>query len=274
MRRNLFFPVTTYPDPTGEETIGSVANFAARHAADIAGLIVGIEIPHVSNPWSLPLIDMPRMVKEAESSSRQNGERLAKVLEQRSSERSVKLDLSRIRVEPAAVSDTCVELGRLHDMIVAQSGEDQRALNEAMIFGCGRPVLLVPSVPWNGLADHVAIAWDGGRAAARALGDALWLVERAARVTILFSGGDKAASTPAASQLAESLARRGVQADLRAVDAADRGIGDALQAGAAAAGADLLVMGGYGHSRLREFVLGGATAGVLSRPQLPVLISH
>ncbi|MBX9458718.1 MAG: universal stress protein [Rhizobium sp.] len=274
MRRNLLFPVTTYPDPTADEAIESGVNFAARHASDLTGLIAGIEIPHVSNPWSLPLIDMPRMVKEAENSSRQNGERLGGVLERLASERSVTLDVTRLRVEPAAVADKVVEQGRLHDLIVAQSGEDQRALNEAVIFGCGRPVMLVPPATWNGSVDHVAIAWDGGRAAARALGDALWLVERAARVTILFSGGDKAASTPAAKQLAASLVRRGVQADLRPVDTADRGIGDALQAGAVAAGADLLVMGGYGHSRLREFVLGGATAAVLSRPQLPVLISH
>ena len=274
MRRSLFFPLMTYPDATSESVVASAANFAGKYAADLAGWVVDIAIPHVANPWSLPLIDMPRMVKEAEGTSRNNGARLAALLQECCKTQAVSLDSAKMRLDLPEITDAAAAQARVHDLTVTQSGADFRELNETLVFGSGRPVLLLPAKEWNGAVDHVAIAWDGGRAAARALGDALWLVERAARVSILFSGKDKATSEPAAGRLSEALARRGVQAALRPVDTAGRQIGDALQDEAIAVGADLLVMGGYGHSRLREFVLGGATAGVLSNPLLPVLISH
>lgn len=274
MRRSFFLPLMTYPDATSESAVESAVNFAARHSADLAGRIVDVDIPHISSPWSLPLIDTAGMVREAEGSSRANGARLGNLLKERCALQAVHLEVAHTRINLAEIADVVAAQGRLHDLIVARSGADPQLLNEAYIFGSGRPIVLLPEKPWNGVADHVAIAWDGGRAAARALGDASWLIERATRVSVLFSGEDKIASAPAAEQLCEALAKRGLPLELRAADAAGRAIGEVLQTAAIAAGADLMVMGGYGHSRLREFVLGGATAGVMARPMLPVLISH
>ena len=75
-------------------------------------------------------------------------------------------------------------------------------------------------------------------------------------------------------ELAKNLARHGIDVILENVDAAGRSIGEVLETHAASCGADLLVMGAYGHSRLREFILGGATQSMLSKPPLPILFSH
>jgi nucleotide-binding universal stress UspA family protein len=122
---------------------------------------------------------------------------------------------------------------------------------------------------------HIAVAWDESRAAARAVGDALSILSRSVRVSVLTVGDEKALRDLAMSEsLAASLARRGYEA--QAVDLAldGRDIGAALQDGAREQGAQLLVMGGFGHSRLREFFLGGATQGILTDLTLPVLLSH
>jgi nucleotide-binding universal stress UspA family protein len=111
--------------------------------------------------------------------------------------------------------------------------------------------------------------------AARALADALRLLPDGGRVTVLTVRDEKALRSPGiAEDLAAALARRGHEA--RAVDLTLQGrtVAAALQDAARAEGAQLLAMGGFGHSRLREFILGGATRGVLSDVRLPVLLSH
>ena len=274
MRKSLFFPLTTYPDATPEQVVGNAADFAAGQDATVTSLVIDVSMPNVANPLSIPLIDARQMALEAEGLSRSNGLQLDELLRESCKARSVDVESATVRLDLTAIGDAVAAAARLHDLTLVAPGAEFRPLAEAVIFGSGRPVLLVPRTESVGAGDHVAIAWDGGRAAARALGDAMWLVEAASRVSILFAGRDKAVSQTAAGELSEAFGKRGIPAELRPVDAAGRGIGDALQAEAIAAGAKLMVMGGFGHSRMRDFVLGGATAGVLSDLRLPVLISH
>jgi nucleotide-binding universal stress UspA family protein len=143
---------------------------------------------------------------------------------------------------------------------------------ETTLVSCGRPVLLAPGGVHT-IGDRIAIAWNDSAEAARALASALPLIETAQAVHIL------AADTwrtrfEATEELAEYLAWRGIGCERQAVDVGEEEVGEALMQAAIAGGADLLVMGGYGRSRLRELVLGGVTRHVLTNTQLPVLFAH
>jgi nucleotide-binding universal stress UspA family protein len=144
-----------------------------------------------------------------------------------------------------------------------------------VIFGAGRPAILLPELSAVAPFDHVAVAWDGGRVAARALADALVLLDPKTEISVLTVVDEKPlAHADAAERLAATLRKRGRTAAAFSIEAEDCPIGVSLQEHAIERGARLLVMGGYGHSRLRDFVLGGGTADVLHDLRLPVLFSH
>jgi nucleotide-binding universal stress UspA family protein len=157
--------------------------------------------------------------------------------------------------------------------------EDVRtAILEAVLFGSGRPVLLVPQA-WRrrAIGRKVVIAWNGRREAARALADAAPFLEQADVVTIVVIGAGRDEREPGAKagdDAAAHLARRGLKADVRNIDDLGGGQGAALLASAEALGADLIVMGGYGHSRVREFVFGGLTRDLVKSSRIPLFMAH
>jgi nucleotide-binding universal stress UspA family protein len=149
---------------------------------------------------------------------------------------------------------------------------------ESIIFGSGRPTVVLPETPKRAGAfalNTVVVAWDYSRPAARAVADSIPILERAKLVRIVVVTNEKVFDTKRSGpELAKHLARHGVEVVLDTVDAAGRGIGDVLESYVASRNVDLLVMGAYGHSRIREFILGGATKSMLSRPPLPIFLSH
>jgi len=151
--------------------------------------------------------------------------------------------------------------------------------SEQMLFTSGRPTLLIPAAgSLERLGAHVAVAWNSSRAAARALNDALPLLERSDRATVIALDPDALVTRHGAlpvSQLLEHLRRHGITAQLiELADLPGDAIADALQSQAAAAGADMLVAGAHGHTWLHDVVLGSVTRDLLSRLRLPVLMSH
>ena len=181
-------------------------------------------------------------------------------------------------------------LGRAADLVViGQAAPDASALAADLpahvITHAGRPVLLVPHAsPPDTLGRRILVSWDGGREAARALQLALPLLKDADEVRIAVfevAGGSHTVDDAMAADPRPWLARHGVQASL-AVSAVEQHrmlnrrheVGERLLAVAADAGADLLVMGAYGHSRFRESILGGVTRTVLEAMTLPVLMAH
>jgi nucleotide-binding universal stress UspA family protein len=141
--------------------------------------------------------------------------------------------------------------------------------------GSGKPTLTAgkPSRPFQ--VGTVAVAWDFSRAAARAISDALPILELAKQVRIVTVDNEKALGTKrSGEELAKNLSRHGIDVVLDKVDAKGRPIGEVLVSYTSSQNADLLVMGAYGHSKWREFVLGGATRSLLSKPPLPILLSH
>lgn len=148
-------------------------------------------------------------------------------------------------------------------------------LAEQLVMEAGRPVLIVPGAgDYAGEARHVVCAWNGTREAARAMADALPVLRKAAKVTILSIDPPGAAKRLPGADIALHLARHGVAAEASTTYADGMGVGDALLSRLADLGADMLVMGAYGHSRAREAVFGGATRDVLDRMTVPVLMSH
>jgi len=169
---------------------------------------------------------------------------------------------------------------RIHDVVVI--GTDRRGMMsdrliaENLLFEIGRPMLAVPGEFVGEFAcQRIAVAWDNSRVAARALGDALSLNAGINEVIFLTIGGEKAIhSSLDDDAMKAALERRGVAVCFEHSALRGRSIGMAIQEAAEELDPDLLVMGGYGHSRLRDFILGGATLEVLGELRMPVLLSH
>jgi nucleotide-binding universal stress UspA family protein len=151
--------------------------------------------------------------------------------------------------------------------------------SEQLLFVTGRPVLFVPphgSQPTIGR--HIVVAWNSSRPAARSLNDALPLIERAERTTILMinpSGFIDGHEGPPGEQMIEHLDRHGAKADaIRIENIPHHAIAETLQAQAHTLGADLIVAGAFGHPRLWEKMLGGVTHDLIARMRMPVFMSH
>ena len=178
----------------------------------------------------------------------------------------------------AEAIDSFVEYAQLRDIAILPNRREklqiERPLIEAVLFGSGLPVVLIPEDGKTTFAiDRILIAWDYSRTAARAVADAMPLLAKAKRVHIVTVSDDKELRPRMdAHELAHHLARHGVVVDQ--VLRGNMNIGDALFRQAAAINADLLVMGGFGHFRLRDFILGKATQHILTWAPLPILMSH
>ena len=153
---------------------------------------------------------------------------------------------------------------------------DGKTFGEYVLFASGRPVIVVPPGHDRSFAcDRISVAWDYSRPAARAAADALPLLKMAKQVFVVTVAGDKNIDSGRSSgELAQHFARHGVEVMAEEIPRSDDAIDRTLLAHAAARHVDLIVMGGYGHSRIREFVLGGATRGMLENTDRPVLLSH
>jgi len=174
---------------------------------------------------------------------------------------------------------------RYHDLCILgrDAAVDDRAIDysfaEELLFVTGRPVLFVPfGGSLNTLGRHIAIAWNSSRPAARAVNDALPLIERSERATVLAINPaafiDRRGALPA-ENIVEHLRRHGATTELIQLEPISSGsIADALQAEARNLGADLLVAGAFGHARLWEKLLGGVTRDLLDRMSLPIFMSH
>jgi len=172
------------------------------------------------------------------------------------------------------------EIARNFDLsVVAQAEPDddlpESLAIEAALFDSGRPVLVVPYIQDSGLKlDRVMVCWDGSRNAARAVGDAMPFLRRAGRIDIVTIEQKERRNELRGAQIAEHLARHKLNVDLKPIIAPDSDVASTILSHAADTNADFIVMGGYGHSRLREFILGGATRGVLGAMTVPVLMAH
>ncbi|MCO5146765.1 MAG: universal stress protein [Aquamicrobium sp.] len=277
MKLQAFLPLVTYTDPNSDAVAANATAVAALLGADLGVLAVNVTIPQVSNALSRFLIDVPDMIRQAETTSRKHGERLIAAVEAAGKAAGVAVSAETIAESQPLLSATAALQARYHDIVLIgleEGNPTSRTTAESVVFGSGRPVVLLPETVDAGAFDHVAIAWDGSRVAARAAADARPFLARAKKVSVLTVADEKKLVVEDGARLAESLRRGGIEAEAAVLHGKGAAVARTLQDGAKERGCGLLVMGGYGHSRVRDFVMGGATEGVLKSLSMPVMLSH
>ncbi len=181
----------------------------------------------------------------------------------------------------AGAADLFGRIARRFDLAVVgqarpKEGASEELLIEGALFESGRPVVVVPYVQTRAVTlERVLVCWDGSRPATRAIADALPFLRRAKAIDIVAVSGERGKGGElAGTNMARHLARHGLEVALKRVAAGNVDVPSAIASHAAETGADFMVMGGYGHSRLREFILGGVTRTILTSSTIPVLMSH
>ena len=233
-----------------------------------------------------PMVDMYGIPPEVIESQRIENEKLAKAAVARFDEsaRRAGLKSADIPMLDAAVASApglFAQVARRFDLsIVGQPEPDTAGLDrlivEAALFDSGRPVLVVPYIQRAGLRlDHVMLCWDVSRSAARAAGDAMPFFRRSKLVEVVIVGSEVAKSDEiAGADIAGHLAHHGAKVELKRIVTTETDVAGIILSQAADMSTDFMIMGGYGHSRLREFILGGVTREILASMTVPVLMSH
>ena len=187
-------------------------------------------------------------------------------------------DVRSLTAIPAEAKEAIGVLARLYDMTIVLQPDSSKSsydndIPQEILFNSGGPMLMVPYIHKGPLDTHnVGIAWDGSRLAARALRDAMPFLMGANAVTVI--AVNEEAGEASSDQLVAHLGRRGIAARVQRLTA-DRGnVQGTILSIAAESNMGLLVMGGYGHSRLQERILGGVTRSMFDCMTVPVLMSH
>lgn len=279
--KDVLLQLSGYPNPPSATAIEQAVGFTEALGAHISALTFKIEIPNASNPLANALLDIPGMVATERQRSAANAQKLIDAFEATATKRGVAHKQIVESCTTSQLAAIVTEHARLHDLTIIPIGEEavlQQYVAESVIFGSGRPTIVLPEAPRIRLPlslDIVGVAWDFSRPAARALADALPILKRAKTVRVVTVTQEKTIDTKRTfTELAMHLAFHGIEVVLDVEDAVGRTIGQALEDYASASEIDLLVMGAYGHSRLRDFILGGATKTIIAHPPLPVLLSH
>jgi nucleotide-binding universal stress UspA family protein len=278
MPLQILLPLHTYPDGNSPALAAHATSVAVYLEGELEALVLAAVFPQVSSALGNLLLDVPALLSDARGRCQQKAAALLQSLTDQAETDGIPLRSGEVECLPAAFGDRAAVASRYHDLVLMglTSGDEALRLTaEAVVFGSGRPVMLLPEQHAIGGLDHVMIAWDGSRVAARAVNDARIILERAAKVTVAVIIDEKALPDQSlGARLARYLAAHGLPVDHAEIRGAGRPIADVLQDEAARIGAGVLVMGGFGHSRVREFVLGGATRGMLENLRMPVLMSH
>ncbi len=181
----------------------------------------------------------------------------------------------------AGAGEQFARIARRFDLAVVGQAEPEisaveEVIAESTLFGAGRPMIVVPYIQKAPLKlDNVMVCWDGSRPAARAIADAMPLLEKAVRVEIVIVTNERGKQDEIeGADMGQHLARHGLKVDVHRMAGGNIDVADALLSHAADSGTDFIVMGGFGHSRLREFVLGGVTHSIMRSMTVPVLMSH
>jgi len=181
----------------------------------------------------------------------------------------------------AGAGDQFGRIARRFDLAVVAQAEPQKSeveelIAESTLFESGRPVIVVPYIQKTPLKlDRVMVCWDGSRPATRAIADSMPLLERAGLVELVIVANERGKQDEiAGADMGQHLARHGLKVDVKRIAGGDIDVADTLLSHAADSAADFIVMGGYGHSRLREFVLGGVTHSILRSMTAPALMAH
>ena len=257
-------------------------DFAVSAASVFDAHLVGIAFNY--EPL-LPMVDMYGIPPDVIEAQRRENESAAKAavakFEEAARKAAISAEARMIEVPVANAANLFGSIARRFDLSVVGQAEPDKPgpdhlVVESTLFESGRPVLVVPYIQKAGLKlDRVMVGWDGSRSAARAVADAMPLLVRAKATQVVIVTGEPAKSDEIpGADIAHHLARHGAKVEVKQIVATDTDVANTILSHAADSSADFLVMGGYGHSRLREFILGGASRGILGSMTIPTLMSH
>ena len=278
MTLQILVPLHTYPDGNSVNIAAHVGAIARHLGADVHGLVLNATFPPVSSLMGNMLINVDSMVREVTAKCHVRGAALELAMEAALGPLGINFRSTQLDCALGTIGGAAETHARYHDLIVTGLNANDVAMEataETVMFGSGRPTLLVPQDAAPPHYQNIMIAWDGSRVATRAVADARDFLRLAKTVTIAVVTDEKTLPEENPGlKLVDHLDRHNINAAVALVQTQRRPIGRALQDHALEIGADMLVMGAFGHSRMRDFVMGGATAGILRDLKLPVLLSH
>jgi nucleotide-binding universal stress UspA family protein len=260
----------------------SIADFAVSVASSLEAHITGIAMVFVLNtPGAsmgyLPLEKIEPRQREYEAAAKTARDRFAAA----TARAGVSAEPQLLHTSFANAANLFGSIARRFDLaIVGQAKPDGNAveamISESTLFESGRPVIIVPYIQKAPIKlDRIMVCWDGSRSAARAIADAMPFLERAKNVEVVIVTNERRKRDEIeGADMGQHLARHGLKVEVTRITHGDLDVADALLSHSMDASADFMVMGGYGHSRLREFVLGGVTRTILRTMTLPTLMSH
>lgn len=276
--KDILLALTSYPEPTPVPVVNVAISVAAALGGHLAALSCETHVQIPGHFLAGSVVNIPGLIAGETAKSRKNVRDLLAAFDTAAEKAGVSHETIPEKCATIDLPDLFVDYARIRDLTIVPVPESyDQWYAETVIFGSGRPTMVLPQTPRLRPFElgTIALAWDSSRAAARAVADALPLLEKAKKVRVVTILNDKVLDTRhSAEALAKNLSRHGIDVVLDKVDASGKPAGDVLESYALSHTADLLVMGAYGHSRLREFVLGGVTKSLLSRPPLPILLSH
>ena len=277
--KDVLLPLTSYPVATPDASIEHAVALAAAFGAHVTALTFEAEVPPrgTKNLLANLIVNLPELVAEEHKTSVANAKHLLDVFKAAAAKQGVAHDALLAKAIALQVPDRLVQHARLHDLTILplQDGYSvEEWYAESVIFGSGRPTILLPGpAKQTRPLGTVSLAWDFSRAAARALADAMPLLETAKLVRVVTITGDKEIEGSHA-ELARHLQHHGIAAEMNMVAGNGRPADKVLCDYIESTKASVLVMGAYGHSRAREFILGGVTRSMLDDPPVPIFLSH
>jgi nucleotide-binding universal stress UspA family protein len=265
-------------DPKHDVAAPYAVSVAEAFGAHLTGLIFGYEPVLPTTPGGGLPVDF---IDEQRALAQEAANAAITKLGEAAERAGVAAESRLVTTSVAGAGDIFGHLARRFDLsIVSQANPDvagpQDLIIEAALFQSGRPVVVVPYIQRAGLSlDRVVVCWDAGRHVARAIADALPFLHRAKAVEVLTVATERLTSDDLPSaDISRHLARHDLKVELKRIVSGGSDVANTILSHAADVSADFIVMGGYGHSRLREFILGGATRGLLSSMTIPTLMSH
>jgi nucleotide-binding universal stress UspA family protein len=267
-------------------TIGVERDAAANYAVSLASIfkahLVGIAFAYDPEARANLIAGIPAELIDAQRAATKHlaNEAVGR-FEALAKQAGVMTESQTIDVAPSHVGDRFGRLARSFDLSVIRQAEPNKAeqevpIIEGALFESGRPVIVVPYIQKQGaIFNRVIVGWDGSRTAARAIGDAMPVLVRAKMIEVFTVVTGTTKNTELSGiNIGQHLSRHGLNVEVKRIPAESINVTEAILSHAADISADFMVMGGYGHSRLREYVLGGATRGILASMTLPTLMSN